>query len=70
MSWDIYGNPLRRGHCEVHPDVHEEYPCFVCLEKSIEKRNREYSFEQEREAWIEKQIAFDEAVEKLNEDLI
>ena len=31
MSWDIYGNPLQRGHCEVHPHVHEEYPCSVCL---------------------------------------
>ncbi|MFQ2854319.1 hypothetical protein ACK3YO_12635 [Aeromonas caviae] len=31
MSWDIYGNPLPRGHCEVHPHVHEEYPCSMCL---------------------------------------
>lgn len=32
MSYDIYGNPLRRGHCEVHPHVHETYPCSVCIE--------------------------------------
>lgn len=32
MSWDIYGNPLRRGHCEAHPHIAEEYPCYVCLE--------------------------------------
>lgn len=31
MSWDIHGNPLRRGHCEVHPNVHEEFPCSTCL---------------------------------------
>lgn len=31
MAWDIYGNPLERGHCEVHPHVHEEYPCCVCM---------------------------------------
>lgn len=31
VSWDIYGNPLQRGHCEVHPHVHEEYPCSVCI---------------------------------------
>ena len=37
MSFDIYGNPLRHGHCEVHPSVHEEYPCSVCL---AEKRQR------------------------------
>ena len=34
MSYDIYGNPLRRGHCEVHPHVHEEYPCSVCMTES------------------------------------
>ena len=34
MSFDIYGNNLRRGHCEVHPHVHEEYPCSVCLAES------------------------------------
>jgi len=30
MSWDIYGNVLRRGYCEVHPQVNEEYPCSLC----------------------------------------
>lgn len=39
MSWDIYGNPLQRGHCEVHPHVHEEYPCSVCIsEKAAHER--------------------------------
>lgn len=44
MSWDIYGNPLRRGHCEAHPHIAEEYPCFVCIEdkrKYHNERNRE-----------------------------
>lgn len=44
MSWDIYGNPLTRGHCEVHPHVAEEYPCFVCIaekEKHAIDRERE-----------------------------
>ena len=40
MSWDIYGNTLTRGHCEVHPQVAEEYPCFVCLEEK-----RKYTLE-------------------------
>jgi len=31
MSYDIYGESLRCGHCEVHPHVHEEYPCSVCI---------------------------------------
>ena len=45
MGYDIYGNNLRNGHCEVHPNVHEEYPCSVCIsewEKSAaEKRTQE-----------------------------
>lgn len=45
MSWDIYGNPLQRGHCEVHPHVYEEYPCSVCLSERHQRdeanRNRE-----------------------------
>lgn len=43
MSWDIYGEPLRRGHCEVHPHVHEEYPCSVCIS--------------EKQAWDQAQAA-------------
>lgn len=31
MPYDIYGQPLRRGYCEVHPDVHQEYPCPCCV---------------------------------------
>jgi len=30
MSFDIYGNNLRSGYCEVHPDVHQSYPCSLC----------------------------------------
>lgn len=32
MSFDIYGNPLKPGHCEVHPWVDENYPCLYCQE--------------------------------------
>lgn len=42
MSYDIFGEPLRRGHCEVHPHVHEEFPCSVCLmERKEEQRHRQ-----------------------------
>ena len=34
MAFDIYGNLLQRGYCEVHPDVPEEYPCSICMEGS------------------------------------
>lgn len=37
MGYDIYGNILSRGHCEVHPHVHEEYPCSVC----VSEKNRQ-----------------------------
>lgn len=34
MAYDIYGNNLRKGYCEVHPYVYEEYPCYICLQES------------------------------------
>lgn len=30
MAYDIYGHTLRAGHCEVHPDEPEPYPCYYC----------------------------------------
>jgi hypothetical protein len=39
MAWDIYGNNLRRGYCEVHPDVPQEYPCMYCMQ-DIDRENR------------------------------
>lgn len=49
MSWDIYGNPLRRGYCEVHPNVHEEYPCSICMaERNHPQINRHAHEEFER----------------------
>lgn len=41
MSWDIYGHELRRGYCEVHPSVHEGYPCSVCQEETAAYRAAE-----------------------------
>ena len=31
MSFDIWGDHLPVGHCEVHPGIAEEYPCSYCL---------------------------------------
>ena len=47
MAWDIYGNNLRRGYCEVHPDVPQEYPCMYCM-RDIE-RDEEQRYEQHRQ---------------------
>jgi hypothetical protein len=48
MAFDIYGNHLRPGYCEVHPDVHESYPCRYCYEEQEyqyydDPRNDEYA---------------------------
>ena len=58
MSNDIYGNNLERGHCEVHPHVHEEYPCSICYSESQQeehdKAQRE-DYEKEQRDDYEKQ---------------
>lgn len=35
--WDIYGNHLKPGHCEVHPHVAQSYPCSTCNAEQIER---------------------------------
>ena len=41
MSYDIWGNPLRRGYCEAHPHVQEEYPCSLCCAENDLKGREE-----------------------------
>lgn len=45
MAFDIYGNHLRSGHCEVHPSVHEEYPCSMCIGEK-QRHDQQSAFEQ------------------------
>jgi len=50
MAFDIYGEHLERGHCEVHPYVHEEYPCSLCIEEQqLQQRQIEEYSEHYRE---------------------
>ena len=45
MAYDIYGQKLASGHCEVHPWVGETYPCSLCYAESMLKhypRQKEY----------------------------
>lgn len=56
MPYDIYGNSLQRGYCEVHPDVPEEYPCSVCMERYSQQREPEPS---EPEPTLMDYIGFD-----------
>jgi len=50
MAYDIYGDHLRRGYCEVHPDVHEEWPCSECLAESRARENGRQRYDEEMEA--------------------
>lgn len=48
MAWDIYGYPLKPGHCEVHPHIGQVYPCYLCLEK---ERRAKQEQESEYQYW-------------------
>lgn len=39
MSYDIFGNPLKEGYCEVHPQIPQYYPCYICCQE-IERENQ------------------------------
>jgi len=45
MAYDIHGEVLEGGHCEVHPWVHEEYPCSLC---SSERETHQREEKQQR----------------------
>jgi hypothetical protein len=45
MAYDIYGNNLRRGFCEVHPHVNEEYPCSLCYAEEDNRRCQKSQYE-------------------------
>ena len=45
MSFDIYGQNLRRGYCEVHPDVPEEYPCLFCRQEYDNYKHQKQEYE-------------------------
>jgi len=47
VAFDIYGNKLRRGYCEVHPDVKSPYPCYYCLLDAEYEHEREPELEWE-----------------------
>lgn len=56
MAYDIHGNILRRGHCEIHPHVAEEYPCSLCYEQDRKWKNYK---EQEKEYYKAMNSAFE-----------
>lgn len=52
MAYDIYGNVLTRGNCEVHPWVGEEYPCSLCY-----RERQEYDRQRDEQAALERTIS-------------
>lgn len=50
MSWDIHGQPLTPGHCEVHPEIGHPYPCYRCQDEREAERALDFQAEQEYEA--------------------
>lgn len=68
MAYDIYGNSLRRGHCEVHPHVHEEYPCSLCYAEAEkyehQQREKKHYERMERLHYEEQEKWYYESLER------
>jgi len=50
MAYDIYGNNLARGHCEVHPWVGESYPCSLCYAENANRNQKQPDYDTRAEA--------------------
>lgn len=82
MAWDIYGNTLTPGYCEVHPWIHEEYPCHLCelmdeeyqeqrrqddlIRAHHEEQIREYQQDQELEFVVSCNVMINKIVNKID----
>jgi len=44
MSPTIWGDYLQPGHCEIHPDVPEPYPCVLCVADDRARETRRAAF--------------------------
>lgn len=52
MSYDVYGGILRKGYCEVHPDMNQTYPCDICLRNANDRyRQSQELKKQESDYW-------------------
>ena len=75
MPYDIYGNNLRNGFCEVHPYVEQEYPCQICCqeierEKQRQRENREHSQLQNKQYHLHTALQQIEKLEADKEELL
>jgi len=51
MAYDIYGNDLRRGFCEVHPFVQQEYPCHICCDNDRHYEQQRVERQSQEQEW-------------------
>ena len=68
MTYDIYGQNLASGYCEVHPWVRESYPCSLCYAESNDRKQRQpdYDTRAEAEYYAEMERAHYEDIAKKN----
>ena len=70
MGYDIYGQNLVSGHCEVHPHVAQTYPCSLCYAETDNRQQQQQEDPrdaQQREYYAEMERAhYDEIAKKNN----
>lgn len=68
MTYDIYGQNLASGYCEVHPWVRESYPCSLCYAESNDRKQRQpdYDTRAEAEYYAEMERAYYEELARKN----
>ena len=54
---DIFGHPLRAGHCSTHPYIDEPRPCQICRDEDAEDRQDRDSHMDLEDAWISEAIS-------------
>ena len=68
MAYNIYGGILERGHCEVHIDVAETYPCRYCLAEGRQNAAMEREYDEYCNAMLAQQYDdYEEDMRRLNE---
>ncbi len=71
MAFDIYGNNLRQGFCEVHPHVQQEYPCGICCRAEKENRQQEANWKkQQKDYYKHLELQGQETVRVVIDELI
>lgn len=56
MPYDIWGNTLAAGHCEVHPWVHCPYPCPTCESEAERENEQRRQYEQHMQELYERDM--------------